>query len=187
MDIDKIQSIRDYLLKHFPNCAQEDKYDFSRMVQIFRIKTEDEILLALFSEEFVDDNDSNAILNKIDKWNLTNQLRDNPSALVIVTNHGIRFESKHWDKIKRSLENSRYKWRTIRGVIKETGLPIEEVEKAFSWHSDHVIKSSISSDTGEELYTTREHYRRLQSPYTKIISSVFSSVSSSTSSSGEDK
>ena len=95
MDIDKIQSIRDYLLKHFPNCAQEDKYNSSRTVQAFTIETEDEILVALFSKEFIDDNDSNAILNKIEKWNLTNQLRDNPSALVIVTNHGIRFESKH--------------------------------------------------------------------------------------------
>lgn len=187
MDSDKIQSIKDYLLKHFPNCVHEDKYNFSRMAQTFRIKTEDAILLALFSEEFIDDNNSNAILNKIDKWNLTNQLRDNPSALVIVTNHGIRFESKHWDEIKKSLENSRYKWRTIRGVVKETGLPIKEVEKAFSWHSDNVIKSSIPSDTGEELYTTRKYYRRIQSPYTKIISSVFSSVSSSTSSSGKDK
>jgi len=185
MDNEKFQSIRKYLSKNFPSCAQEDKYDPSRMTQFFRIKTKDDILLALFSKEFIDDN--NTILNKIDAWNLANQLRDNPSALVIVTNHGIRFESKHWDKIKKSLENSRYKWRTMRGIVKETGLPIEEVEKAFSWHSDHVIKSSIPSDTAEELYTTREHYRRLQSPYTKIISSVFSSVSSSTNSSGEDR
>lgn len=187
MDSNKIQFIRDYLSKHFPNCAQEDKYDFSRGAQAFKIETEDGILLALFSEEFIDDNDSKAILNKIDKWNLTDQLRDNPSAFVIVTNHGIRFESKHWDKIKRSLEKSRYKWRTPRGIVKETGLPIKEVKKAFGWHSGSLIKSSIPSDTGEELYTTREHYRRLQSPYTKIISSVFSSVSSSTSSSGEDR
>lgn len=108
-------------------------------------------MLATFSEEFIDDNDSKSILNKLDKWNLSDQLRNNSSALVIVTNHGIRFESKYWDKIKQSLENNRYKWRTPRGILKETGLPIEEVEKAFSWHSDHVIKSSIPSDTGEAL------------------------------------
>ncbi len=187
MDSEKIQSISAHLLKHFPKYEIVDKYNSSRMTQTFRIETEDGILLALFSREFVEDNDSNAILDKIDKWNLTNQLRDNLSALVIVTNHGIRFESKHWDRIRRSLEDSRYKWRTIRGVVKETGLSIEEVEEAFRWHADHVIKSSIPSDTGEELYTTREHYRRLQSPYRKIISSVLSGVSSSTSSSGEDR
>ena len=187
MDDDKIQTIRDYLSKHFPNCALEDKHDFSRGAQTFRIETENGILLAIFSEEFIEDNDSKAIISKIDKWNLTDQLRNNSSALVIVTNHGIRFESKYWDKIKKSLEDKRYKWRTTRGVVKETGLPIEEVEKAFRWHSDHVIKSSIPSDTGEALFTTREHYRRLQSPYTKIISSVSTTVRSSTNSSGEDR
>jgi hypothetical protein len=186
MDDDKIQSIRDYLSKHFPNCTLEDKEDFSRGAQTFRIKTEKGILLAIFSEEFIEDNDSISIINKIDKWNITDQLRNNSSAIVIVTNHGIRYESKHWDKIEKSLEDKRYKWRTTRGVVKENKLPLEEVEKAFNWHSDRLIKSSIPSDSGEALYTTREHYRRFQSPFTKIISSVFTSVSSSASSGGED-
>lgn len=187
MDSDKIQAIKDYLSKHFPNCAHDDKYDFSRGAQTFKVETEIGILFAIFSEEFIDDNDSKSILNKLDQWNLSDQLRNNSSALVIVTNSGIRFESKYWDKIKQSLENSRYKWRTTRGIVKETGLSIDDVEKSFIWHSDHVIKSSIPSETGEALYTTREHYRKLQSPYTKFISSVFTSVSSSTNSSGEDK
>ena len=186
MDSEKIQAIKDYLSKHFPNCAYEDKHDFSRGAQTFKVETDIGNLLAIFSEEFIDDNDSITILNKLDQWKLSDQLRDNPSALILVTNHGIRFESKYWDKIKQSLEDSRYKWRTTRGIVKETGLTIEAVEKAFGWHSGHVIKSSIPSDTGEALYTTREHYRKLQSPYTKIISSVFTSVSSSTNSSGED-
>lgn len=191
MGNDKIQSIEDYLSKQFPNCSLENHQDFSRGAQIFNIGTEKGILVTIFSEEFIEDNKANSIIKKIDNWNLIDQLRNNYSAIVIVTNNGIKFESRYWDIIKSSLENNRYKWRTTRGVVKETGLSFEEVEKAFRWHSDQVIKSSIPSDSGEDLFTTRQHYRKFQSPFTKIISSIFSTVSSSTSgsinSSGEDE
>lgn len=186
MEPGKIQSIRDYLQKHFPSSIHDDMNDFSRGAHKFKIKTASGILLVLFSEEFIDVNDSETIVSKLEKFNLIYHLRDSYSLIVIVTNNGIKFESKFWGEIKKSLEDSRYKWRTPRGVAKETGLSIEEVKKAFNIHSDVVIKSSIPSNTGEELYTTREHFRKLQSPFVKITSSLFTRVSSSTGSSGED-
>jgi hypothetical protein len=91
-----------------------------------------------------------------------------------------------WDDVKKSLEDSHYKWRTIRGVAKETGLSPEEVQKLLTAHSDVIIKSSIPADSGEELFTTREHFRRMQSPFVKIASSLISRVTSSSSSSSED-
>jgi len=191
MDDDKIQSIQNFLSKHFQTCAIENQKDFSRGAKIVKIGTEQGDWLTILTEEFIEDNNSESILKKIANWKLIDQIRNNSSAIVIVTNNGIKFESKYWDKIKNSLENNRYKWRTIRGVSKETKLSSEEVEKAFRWHSDHVIKSSIPSESGENLFTTRQHYRRFQSPFTKIISSVFTTVSSSTSGStksgGEDE
>ena len=186
MDHDKIKSIKDYLLQNFPSCTIDNKYDFSRVAQTYRIKTLSGILLVTFSKEFIDDNDTKDILKKLSNWNLIDLLRDSYSSLIVVTNHGIRIESRYWDRIKNSLEDSRYKWRTPRGVAKETGLSIEEVKKAFNWHADNIIKSSIPSDTGEELYTTREHFRKLQSPFVKITSSLFTRVGSSTNSSSED-
>ena len=91
-----------------------------------------------------------------------------------------------WDDLKKSLEDSRYKWRTIRGVAKETGLSSEEVKKLLAANSTVVIKSSIPADSGEELYTTREHFRRMQSPFVKISSSLISRVTSSSTSGSED-
>lgn len=187
MDPKKIQSIRDYLLKHFPSDNHDDQFDFDRDGQKFRIKTKDCIYLALVSREFVEDNESNTILSRLNKYDVRNILQSNPSALVIITNSGVRLESVYWDRVKKSLENSRYKWRTPRGVAKEIEITEKEVKKAFTIHSDVVIKSSIPADTGEELYTTREHFRELQSPFVKLTSSLFTRVSSSsTGSSNED-
>lgn len=92
-----------------------------------------------------------------------------------------------WNDVKKSLEDSRYKWRTIRGVAKETGSSPEEIHKILSMHSDIVVKSSIPADSGEELFTTREHFRQMQSPFVKIASSVTASVASSASSSGSGR
>ena len=89
-----------------------------------------------------------------------------------------------WDDVKKSLEDGRYKWRTIRGIAKETRSSPEEIQNLLTTHSDVVIKFSIPADSGEELFTTREHYRRMQSPLVKIISSVTASVMGSASSSG---
>jgi len=89
-----------------------------------------------------------------------------------------------WDDVKKSLEDSRYKWRTIRGVAKETGSSQEEIQKIFVQHSDVVVKSSIPADSGEELFTTREHFSRMQSPLIKFASAATTSVMSSVSSSG---
>jgi hypothetical protein len=92
-----------------------------------------------------------------------------------------------WDDVKKSLEDSRYKWRTVRGVAKETGSSPEEIQKILVQHPDVVVKSSIPADSGEELFTTREHFRRMQSPLIKFASSATTSVMSSASSSGTGK
>ena len=187
MDSEKIQSIRDYLLKHFPNDTHNDKDDFDRDGHKFKIRTQSSVLLVLFSSEFIEDNDPKNIISKLKKIDLINLLRNNESSIIIITNDGVKIESKFWTGIKKSLEESRYKWRTPRSVAKENEISVEEVKKAFEIHSDVVIKSSIPADTGEELYTTREHFRKHQSPFVKLTSSLFTRVSSSsTGSSSED-
>jgi hypothetical protein len=92
-----------------------------------------------------------------------------------------------WDDVKKALEDSRYKWRTIRGVAKETKSSPEEIQKLIALHLDIVVKSSIPANTGEELFTTREHFRQMQSPIIKVANSVTTSVMSSASSSGIGK
>lgn len=91
-----------------------------------------------------------------------------------------------WDDIRKSLEDKKYKWRTVRGVAKEVGADEEEVRRILGENSSEVIKSSIQAETGEDLFTTRAHYRKQQSPFVKIASSLSGRVSSSSSSSSED-
>ena len=91
-----------------------------------------------------------------------------------------------WEKVKISLEDKRYKWRTMRGVTEETGLSQKEVQELMSDHSDTIIKSSIPAESGEDLFTTRDHFRKMQSPFVKIASSLINRVSSSSNSGSED-
>ena len=187
MDSEKIQSIRDYLIKCFPKDSHEDKYDFDRDVHKFEIRSVKNIYLALFSKEYLEDNNSKSIVSELEKIGLSDILREDESLNVIITNDGIKFESKLWPRIKQLLEDGHYKWRTLRGISKESGISVEEVKKALGIHSDMVIKSSIPAETGEELYTTREHFRRHQSAFVKLTSSLFSRVTSSPTSASDEE
>ena len=81
-----------------------------------------------------------------------------------------------WELIQKALENSDYKWRTLDGVAKETGLDNVTVVSSMSNHSDLVIQSSIPSKTGAELFTTRNHYKEKSSVIDRILNSVTNKV-----------
>jgi hypothetical protein len=68
----------------------------------------------------------------------------------------------------RALESPRYQWRTIRGIAEETNIPAETILEIISEHSDIIIRSSIPSLKGDDLYTTRRHYRGKASIIEKI-------------------
>jgi hypothetical protein len=58
-----------------------------------------------------------------------------------------------------ALAKPEFKWRTIAGVTAETGLPRESVIRALAAASDKVVRSSVPSADGQDLYTTRQHFR----------------------------
>ncbi len=64
-----------------------------------------------------------------------------------------------------ALEDSRYKWRTVSGVAKQTSLPEKEVSDTIAVLSSKglVIHSSIPSENGADLFTTRSHYSKAAS------------------------
>jgi hypothetical protein len=67
------------------------------------------------------------------------------------------------DKIDRviiALENPKYDWRTIEGVIEETQLPPEEVHKIIRELGSQVVKSKVPDNNGRALYTTKTHFNR---------------------------
>lgn len=81
-----------------------------------------------------------------------------------------------WEMIAGTLANPKYKWRTIDGIVKESGLDHKTVVNSMSAHEDLIIKSSIPSKDGKDLFTTREHYRKKRTPWQMIASSIMNKV-----------
>lgn len=88
-----------------------------------------------------------------------------------------------WEEAQKVLEDPRYKWRTIRGIANQLKTEKDIVYKLLLDHSDEVVKSSVPAETGEDLYTTRKHYREEASILDKITSSITQTISTSGSSS----
>lgn len=66
-------------------------------------------------------------------------------------------------EVIKALENPKYEWRTNSGIAKDTGLDPEVVLQAISELADQVVRSSILSTDGRELFTTRSHFRKKSS------------------------
>jgi len=63
-------------------------------------------------------------------------------------------------KIVEALENDHYVWRTVDGIVKDTGLPRVTVENAVQWDDEiDAIVASYPDNKGRTLYTTRRHYQ----------------------------
>ena len=52
-------------------------------------------------------------------------------------------------KVLAALESDKYKWRTVRGVAKETNLDIGIVENVLLKEQDKIVRSSVLSPRGE--------------------------------------
>lgn len=70
--------------------------------------------------------------------------------------------------VLNALRNPKYLWRTVKGISQETRIAQEIVLDIISKISDQVVKSSIPSKNGEDLYTTRNHFLEKASPFKKI-------------------
>ncbi len=85
--------------------------------------------------------------------------------------------SNDWNQIIKALENPKYKWRTIKGISKETGIDPEIIKKEIYNNLDLIIKSSIPSKGRDDLYTSRPHYRKKSTIFERITSSIINRAS----------
>jgi hypothetical protein len=74
--------------------------------------------------------------------------------------------------ILKALENPKFKWRTIDGISSEAGLSPEQVREAISAMSDKIVKSSIPSEDGRALFTSRKQFREKASAFEKIMGAI---------------
>lgn len=75
--------------------------------------------------------------------------------------------------IVTALEDKRFKWRTIRGVVVDAGLPEKTVVEGLETlrNSGLVIRPSAQSSKGEDLFTTRKHYKQF-APLSERLAAV---------------
>jgi hypothetical protein len=71
-----------------------------------------------------------------------------------------------------ALAKPEFMWRTIGGVAKDTGLSRDAVLQVIAMEADKIIKSSVPSNEGQELYTTREHFREKASVGDRLLSAI---------------
>jgi hypothetical protein len=75
-------------------------------------------------------------------------------------------------KVIAALENDRYVWRTIPGIMKDTGLPEEVVKSALWDDAVNAIASSYRDDKDRELFTTRRHYQKKRSLGWRVLGAI---------------
>ena len=66
-----------------------------------------------------------------------------------------------------ALERSNYKWRTARGIAKETDIPIQKVQQ-FLEESPAILRSKKPNSSGRPLFTTRDRFKK-STPITKRL------------------
>ncbi|NNE04521.1 MAG: hypothetical protein HKN15_02195, partial [Xanthomonadales bacterium] len=58
-----------------------------------------------------------------------------------------------WPQLRQLLEDSRFKWRTVNGLARDSGLSVADVLDLLRQHQAEIVKSAIPSERGEALYT----------------------------------
>lgn len=86
------------------------------------------------------------------------------------------FSSSDRRKIIEALENDRYVWRTIDGIIKDTGLDADTIWAVLDDPTTDLVVSSFPDERGRGLYTTRRHYRVKRSVGWRLLGAIADKV-----------
>jgi len=88
----------------------------------------------------------------------------------------IPYVGQIWPNVKSALESPEFKWRTLEGIVKETGLDAAMVGASLATNEDAIIKSSIPDEKGNDLFTTRGHYREKSSILDRLENAITNKV-----------
>lgn len=84
--------------------------------------------------------------------------------------------SDEWEQIREALEDPHYKWRTIEGIANDTGIALSTVIESLAAHDDLVFRSSIPTKEGQDLFTTKERYRKTSTVWDRLESAITNKV-----------
>lgn len=85
----KFEAIESYLKKHFPGSTIEQKDDFDRRAQTFKVHLTNSTLLLKVGGELTEDNTLEEILRLFDLWALADILGKETELGVLATRHGL--------------------------------------------------------------------------------------------------
>ena len=86
MDKNKLDVVRVYLNGEFAGSTIDEKYDFDRGAQTFRIRIGKDLLLLKVGEEFLSDNSEALIRTHLESWKVADLLRENKGLGIFVGN-----------------------------------------------------------------------------------------------------
>lgn len=93
------------------------------------------------------------------------------------SNQGVKvITSADYEKVLAALNDTKYKYRTITGISKSTGLSSEIINKEISEHGEDIVVLSRRNQRRERLYTTRAHYRDTASIKEKILGAFINGI-----------
>jgi hypothetical protein len=75
------------------------------------------------------------------------------------------------DRIIQTISTSQYRWRTPRGIAKDSGVPYPQVIEILE-RSEFFIRARKSNNRGEPLYTTKEKYKAESTLGQRILAAV---------------
>ena len=85
----KFAVIKDYLKRKFPNSTIDQRIDFDRGAQTFKVIMTGNTLLLKVGNEFVSDNEAPEIVGLFDRWSLAEILEKETELGVLVTARGV--------------------------------------------------------------------------------------------------
>lgn len=94
-------------------------------------------------------------------WELVESLRhlrSHPNNDKLAIKRRVAFMIAEEEKIINALRDERWDYRTVEGIAKGTGIPVDTVRTFLKTHKDIVRKSSIPDRLGRDLYTLNNRY-----------------------------
>jgi hypothetical protein len=72
-----------------------------------------------------------------------------------------------------AIDRSRFKWRTVEGISKETGISVDRVRRILETTTEaDIIQSDEGDAQGNDLFTTRDHFVRATGDFSRRYADV---------------
>ncbi len=92
-------------------------------------------------------------------------------------NENLQVDDQIDAKLIAELENEKYDWRTLVGLMRDTGLTLGALrEKLLSLGRRGIVVQATDPRTGEEVFTTREYYNKKRSLWDKLLTGLTGSI-----------